>query len=193
METQQLPNLSRYRICENGAIQKVNNNRYMTWEITSLGYARVGLTFDNGTKKHIYVHQLVGQAFLENPNNLTEINHKDENKLNNHYSNLEWCTRQYNNTYGSRAPENRVYNTTLDSLRGTNNAKPVVMCDINTHDAICFFCSSVEANRVMNISGSAIRRACKRTPEGGISTEYWWRYATQEEIEREKIKFETKK
>ena len=41
METRQLPGLSRYRICENGAIQKVANNRYMTWEITSIGYGRV--------------------------------------------------------------------------------------------------------------------------------------------------------
>ena len=82
METRQLPGLSRYRICENGAIQKAANNRYMTWEITSLGYARVGLTFDDGTKKHMYVHRLVAQAFLDNPQNLNEVNHKDENKLN---------------------------------------------------------------------------------------------------------------
>lgn len=42
----------------------------------------------------------MAQAFIPNPNNYSCINHKDENKHNNDYSNLEWCDRQYNNNYG---------------------------------------------------------------------------------------------
>lgn len=181
METRQLPGLSRYRICENGAIQKAANNRYMTWEITSLGYARVGLTFDDGTKKHMYVHRLVAQAFLDNPQNLNEVNHKDENKLNNHYSNLEWCTRQYNNTYGIKSPQNRKKIT-------PSNAKPIVLCDINTQNPISFFKSSVEIEERMSISASSVRKACKNSPKGGKTCEYWWRYATQEEITQHHLK-----
>lgn len=41
-------------------------------------------------------------AFIPNPQGLPEINHKDENKQNNHVDNLEWCTRIYNNRYGMR-------------------------------------------------------------------------------------------
>ncbi len=45
------------------------------------------------------VHRIVAEAFLENPNNLPEVNHKDENSMNNAVENLEWCTRQYNMEY----------------------------------------------------------------------------------------------
>lgn len=49
-------------------------------------------------KKHL-VHRLVAEAFLENAENLISINHKDENGLNNHIDNLEWCTNRYNCIY----------------------------------------------------------------------------------------------
>lgn len=46
-----------------------------------------------------YVHRLVAKAFIDNPNNLNEINHKDEDKSNNRVDNLEWCTKSYNVSY----------------------------------------------------------------------------------------------
>ena len=54
-----------------------------------------------GKIKSYRVHRLVAEAFIDNPDNLPEVNHKDENKLNNNIDNLEWCTRQYNNTYNN--------------------------------------------------------------------------------------------
>lgn len=65
------------------------------------GYLIVNLYFcKKRTTK--YVHRLVAEAFIKNPNNLSEINHIDENKENNFVDNLEWCNKKYNMTYGTR-------------------------------------------------------------------------------------------
>ena len=65
------------------------------------GYLVVSFCKD-GKAKHYRVHRLVATAFIENPLNLPEINHKDENKQNNRFDNLEWCTTGHNINYGSR-------------------------------------------------------------------------------------------
>lgn len=65
------------------------------------GYIAVTLRKYN-VPQMLYIHRLVGNAFLENPHNYPEINHKDEVKSNNNVANLEWCDHVYNNTYGTK-------------------------------------------------------------------------------------------
>ena len=60
-----------------------------------------------GKTKTIYIHRLVAQAFLLNPDNLPQVNHKDEDKTNNSVDNLEWCGAKYNVNYGC-AQDKRV-------------------------------------------------------------------------------------
>lgn len=73
----------------------------MRYNITYDGYVRIGLTKD-GKYKSFAVSRLVGQHFIPNPDNLPQINHKDEDKTNNHVDNLEWCSNKYNVNYGNR-------------------------------------------------------------------------------------------
>lgn len=65
------------------------------------GYLMVRLSRDCSIKNFL-VHRLVAIAFIPNPNNLPQINHKDENPSNNRVENLEWCDAKYNNNYGER-------------------------------------------------------------------------------------------
>lgn len=82
-------------------IMKPSKNTYL--------YARLR---KNGINKHLAIHRLVCEAFIENPLNLPCVNHKDNNPLNNHISNLEWCTYHYNNNYGTHSE--RLSNAMVD-------------------------------------------------------------------------------
>lgn len=62
----------------------------------SKGYERIGLMITDKLQKHYSVHRLVALAFIPNPENKREVNHKDECKTNNHYTNLEWTTPSEN-------------------------------------------------------------------------------------------------
>lgn len=71
---------------------------------TSKGYLRVRLVKD-GQKKWFKVHRLVAQAFIENPDNKSQVNHKDGNKKNNSVTNLEWVTDEENKEHQKRMNE----------------------------------------------------------------------------------------
>jgi hypothetical protein len=77
-----------------------------------LMYEAVALRKD-GTSKTYSVHRLVAEAFLPNPDNLSEVNHKDENPLNNRVENLEWCTHQYNIDYSKSKPVMQIDGETV--------------------------------------------------------------------------------
>lgn len=62
------------------------------------GYLKLQLN-KSGKRKTKYIHQLVAETFIANPNNYKEINHKDSNPKNNCVENLEWCDRKYNINY----------------------------------------------------------------------------------------------
>lgn len=128
---------------------------------TQREYLSVALQRD-GERKQIKIHRLVAEAFIPNPNNLTEVNHKDENKGNNKADNLEWCTRSYNVNYGSRIEKQRK---TL--------IKPVAAYDA-IGNFVQSFDSLAEAALFANVDSSNISRACKK--EGRLSGGYIWKY-----------------
>ena len=73
----------------------VVKERILAPRITKYGYSRIKLCKYN-VEKNIFAHRLVANAFMTNPNGYRVVNHKDGNKLNNHISNLEWCTHKEN-------------------------------------------------------------------------------------------------
>lgn len=91
--------LSRLIIISN--YHKQSDDIILKQKINVTGYNVVNLS-KNGCYKTKFVHRLVAEAFIPNPNTLPQINHKDENKLNNCVNNLEWCTGKYNANYGTR-------------------------------------------------------------------------------------------
>ena len=80
---------------------KFGKERILKPVTNSSGYLLVGL-YKNNIEKKYSVHRLVAEAFIPNPYNLPQVNHRDENKLNNNVDNLEWCTNEYNINYGTR-------------------------------------------------------------------------------------------
>ena len=89
------------------------------------GYCNVYLYNADG-RKFFLVHRLVAQAFVPNPNKYPEINHKDENPLNNCAENLEWCTSKYNSNYGTHKEKLRqrmLENNPFEGKRHTDEAK----------------------------------------------------------------------
>lgn len=82
-----------------GEFDKILPERIMKLQTDK--YTSVILSKD-GRQKRLNVHRLVANAFIPNPDNLPEVNHKDECKTNNRVENLEWCSREYNQSYGTK-------------------------------------------------------------------------------------------
>lgn len=89
-----------YAVTSCGKVWSYRSNKFLK-PGSSRRYPTVVLSVA-GQKKTITIHRLVALAYIPNPNNLPEVNHKDENKEHNYVNNLEWCDKQYNNSYGTR-------------------------------------------------------------------------------------------
>ena len=89
-----------YKISSKGKVFSLKTNKLM--KINKCGEYDYVALYKNSKKKIQKIHRLVAENFIENPNNLECINHKDENKRNNRVYNLEWCTKKYNCNYGKR-------------------------------------------------------------------------------------------
>lgn len=102
MEEKRYSEYPNYIFYSNGNIKSIKYNRLLQPYLNNNGYLKIKLVNKDGIRKNLLVHRVIAEAFLPNPDNLPEINHKDENKLNNAIDNLEWCTRDYNINYGTR-------------------------------------------------------------------------------------------
>lgn len=92
-----------YEVSDKGRVRslKFGKERILKPGRNQQGYLVVCLC-KNGERETYRIHRLVAQTFTPNPDNLPEVNHKDENKENNSVQNLEWCDRKYNINFGTR-------------------------------------------------------------------------------------------
>lgn len=138
---------------------KNKHGRILKPEYSNKGYACVILR-KNGNNYKFRVHRLVADLFIPNPENKSEVNHKDENKSNNEVSNLEWCTRKENmNSYARNHPDAAVY-----------NEKAVYCFDLDE-----YFKSASDAAVHTGVCRTSIVKACRGqlSQAGGK----WWCYA----------------
>lgn len=143
--------------------QKLNPNGYMY------------VTFSvNGKAIHLRVHRIVAICFIPNPNGYLEVNHIDNNRINNNANNLEWCTRQYNQDYKKK------FGTSQAQLFG----RPLFAVNLKT-DKVLRFESQAEAERELGINHENINRVVKGDR---IQAGDYWFTENKSEITEEKIR-----
>lgn len=119
----------------------------------------------NGKESNNKIHRLVAYAFIKNPNNYTQINHKDENTLNNCVDNLEWCTNSYNRYYGT-------INARIRKTKRIKSGISIIRLNIDGSFSKRYECG-------IDIKGDgfdrrAVYRCCK--DNGRIHKNYKWKF-----------------
>lgn len=140
-----------YAITSCGKVWSHRAQKFLKPQKDRYGYLHVNLYKDGKAKKY-KIHRLVAEAYIPNPENKPQVNHKDENKEHNYVNNLEWMTSKENNNYGNHDTRKSVYCVELDKV----------------------FSSTTEAARQLGIFQSNISACChgERKTCGG----YTWRY-----------------
>ena len=145
-----------YAITEDGNVYSYISKKYLKPTLDK-GYYRITL-YKNGKIKRYLIHRLVAEAFIPNPDNLPCVNHLDEDKKNNCVSNLEWCSYEYNNNYGTR----------------TERVSKKLFKSIYCIELDRTFDGATQAARELNLDQGSITKCCqgKRKTTGGFHFRY---------------------
>lgn len=135
-----------YAVSNYGNIKNVKKGNLLTPCLNKGGYLTCTLC-RNGVKKTFRIHRLVALYFIENPNNLPYVNHKDGNKTNNKVVNLEWCTAKENDEHARKT-----------GLK--QQEKPVIAENLNTKETFAFK-SVTEAGAILGINKGTISKVLK--------------------------------
>ena len=179
-----------YQVSNLGKVKslKFGKEKIMSQKIDRKGYLCVNLC-KNGKHKKFSVHRLVAEAFIPNPNNYPQVNHKDENKQNNFVyinedgtvdlekSNLEYCTNEYNHNYGTaieRAAEKIKGRTDIVEKRVAKLLKPIQQIDLGTGIVLKKWPSIVEVQRKLGYNQSCISNCLRGRTK--TSYGYKWEY-----------------
>ena len=161
----EVSNLARVRSLDRSIVAIRNDKpciRSFKGRILTPCYDRYGYLQIRIKNKMMKLHRLVAEAFIPNPDNLPQVNHKDECKINNIPSNLEWCTGAYNTTYG-----------TANERRATKQSKAVEQITMEGQH-VAYYPSVSAVTREFGASLSLIVRACNGRCQTAYG--YQWRY-----------------
>ena len=173
-----------YEVSNYGRVKslKFGKEKLLKPQADTKGYLFVDLCKDGKVKHHL-VHRLVASTFIENPDNLPQVNHKDENKTNNNVENLEWCSHKDNCNYGTR--NQRM----AEAQRGMTKpwvaealSIPIDMLT-KSGEFIRQFQSAHEAERWLRSNGypsasnAPINKCCKGRPNFNTAYGFKWCYA----------------
>lgn len=147
------------------------NERIVKSQKVSTGYRNVSL-YRNAVVEKIYVHRLVANAFLQNNNKYTDVNHLDGCKTNNKAENLEWCNRSRNikHAYENKLRESYTYNA-IQSISKT------VLQFTPYGEFVAEYPSTMEASRITKYNQSQIATYCRGENKRFLTYKgYIWRY-----------------
>lgn len=153
-----------YDINENGIVTNLKTGNILNGNVNSYGYRVVSL-YKDGSRKVCKVHRLLAATFIPNPNNFTDVNHIDGNKLNNSLNNLEWCSRGANTAHARTI------------LHRDFSIKPVVQTTVDGN-LIAIWSSATVAARFVGGSAPPIVACCCGTAHSAHG--YLWEYAGAE-------------
>ena len=165
-----------YEVSNLGRVRTVNG-KIRKQQIARGGYLRVSLYGRDNKTYQRHVHRLVADAFIPNPHNLPQINHRDENKENNRADNLEWCSAQYNSTYGTR----------MERLKKSLH-KPIAQYDKNgnliaIHESLQAAAKAIGVKYVGGIGVAANRYIDKLGHHHKTAYGYVWSWANKIDVQ----------
>tara|TARA_B100001063_G_scaffold227047_2_gene237150 strand:- start:848 stop:1315 length:468 start_codon:yes stop_codon:yes gene_type:complete len=121
MKPIQIKDCEHYSINEEGVVVNTESGRVLKTDLMKVGYKRITFWSKAQKRVRVTVHRLVAMHFIPNPEGKKMVNHKDGNKLNNHISNLEWCTCKENTRHafdtGLRTGPNRLPDDVVRSIK----------------------------------------------------------------------------
>lgn len=160
---------NEYQISNMGRVIN-KKGQIMKTHIDKDGYQRIAL-YDRTLKKykHLKVARLVAIHFIPNPDNLPEVNHIDEIKHNDIYTNLEWCSNYYNQNYG-----NHQKNSAKTRTNHPKFSKAVDVFDLDGK-FIETLPSSRECGRKYGIPSSNVRICCDGGHWSDKTHTTWWK------------------
>lgn len=158
-----------YQVSDFGKVYSFVSKREIGQSKDSYGYMVVAL-YKQRKRKTFKIHRLVADAFIDNPNQYTQVNHIDEDKCNNTVSNLEWCNSHYNANYGNR---NEIISNSQKNRK--DHSKEVLQYDEN----MCLlneYPSAHEAERCTGVYRTNISACCRGNSKYPKAGGFIWRY-----------------